>query len=383
MNRVQQRVIARFEEHFGQPPAFVVRAPGRVNLIGEHTDYNEGFVLPMAIDRAVWVALRPRADRRVHVESLDFDTPIDFSLDELHKGANSPAEYVKGVAWAVQQAGHILQGWEGVMQGDVPIGAGLSSSAALELAIARAFQAASGYGWDGPRMALLAQQAENQWVGVQCGIMDQMISAVGLAGHALLIDCRTLESTPAPLPPETVVVVLDTNTRRGLVDSSYNERRAQCEAAAAHFGQRVLRDVTMAQLEAASADLDRLIVRRARHVISENARTLRALEAMRAADPVQLGLLMNASHVSLRDDFEVSSPALNQVVEVAGQHEACFGARMTGAGFGGCAVALVRAAQAEAFVAHVEAAYGAASPFPKPTAYVCQPSDGAQIVSRS
>jgi len=226
----------------------------------------------------------------------------------------------------------------------------------------------------------LAQQAENQWVGVNCGIMDQMISAVGQAGHALLIDCRSLEATPAPLPPGTVVVVLDTNTRRGLVDSSYNERRAQCEAAAAYFGQRVLRDVTLAQLNAASTDLDELIVRRARHVISENARTLEALEAMRAADPAHLGLLMNASHASLRDDFEVSSPALNQVVEVARQHAACYGARMTGAGFGGCALALVRADQAEAFVTHVEASYSADSAFPKPTAYVCQPTDGAQIV---
>jgi len=381
MNPVQQRVSARFEERFGQPPAFVVRAPGRVNLIGEHTDYNEGFVFPMAIDRAVWVALRPREDRHVHLEALDFDAPIDFSLDELHKDASSPAEYAKGVAWAVQQAGYTLKGWEGVMQGDVPIGAGLSSSAALELAIARTFQATGGYAWDGPRMALLAQQAENQWVGVNCGIMDQMISAVGQAGHALLIDCRSLEATPAPLPPGTVVVVLDTNTRRGLVDSAYNERRAQCEAAAAYFGQRVLRDVTMAQLNAASADLDEMIVRRARHVISENARTLEALEAMRAADPAHLGLLMNASHASLRDDFEVSSPALNQVVEVARQHAACYGARMTGAGFGGCAVALVQAGQAEAFVAHIEAAYSADSPFPRPTAYVCQPSDGAQIIA--
>lgn len=383
MNDVQQRVIARFEERFGAPPALVVRAPGRVNLIGEHTDYNEGFVFPIAIDRAVWIALRPRADRRVFIESLDFGAPIDFSLNELRKEASGPAEYVKGVAWALQQAGHVLSGWEGIMQGNVPIGAGLSSSAALELAIARAFQAVSGLAWDGPRMALLAQQAENQWVGVQCGIMDQMISAVGQAGHALLIDCRSLESIPAPLPPRTAVVVLDTNTRRSLVDSAYNERRAQCEAAAAYFGQRVLRDVTMAQLEAASADLDELIVRRARHVIGENARTLEALKVMRAADPTRLGLLMNASHTSLRDDFEVSSPALNQVVEVARQHEACYGARMTGGGFGGCAVALVRAAQAEAFVAHVEAAYSADSPLPKPTAYVCQPSDGAQIVSAS
>ncbi|MEA3310451.1 MAG: galactokinase family protein, partial [Chloroflexota bacterium] len=208
-----------FAERFDEPPAFLVRAPGRVNLIGEHTDYNAGFVLPMAIDRALWIALRPRSDRRVSVHSLDFDETAEFELDALEQQDAGWVEYLKGVAWALQEAGYALRGWEGMLSGDVPSGAGLSSSAALELATARAFASVSAFPWDPVEMALLAQRAENEWVGVNCGIMDQLISAAGQAGHALLIDCRSLALTPVPLPPETVVVVLDTNTRRGLVAS--------------------------------------------------------------------------------------------------------------------------------------------------------------------
>jgi galactokinase len=197
----------------------------------------------MAIDRAIWIALRPRDDRRVLLHSLELDPTADFALDDFHHTDGGWTEYVKGVAWALQEAGLPLQGWEGVSTGDVPVGAGLSSSAALELAVARAFAAVSGFPWEPAQMARLAQKAENQWVGVNCGIMDQMISAAGKAGHALLIDCRSLETQLAPLPPETAVVILDTATRRGLVDSAYNERRAQCEAAAHFFGVPALRDV--------------------------------------------------------------------------------------------------------------------------------------------
>jgi galactokinase len=375
---IQEQVTAKFVELYREAPAYVVRAPGRVNLIGEHTDYNDGFVLPLAINRAVWMALRPRNDDTVYLTSLDFDEPIEFHTGSLKKAEESPAEYVKGVAWALQDAGYQLRGFEGVIKGDVPIAAGLSSSAAMELATARAFAAVAKLPWDAPKMALLSQKAENQWVGVNCGIMDQMISATGKAGHAILIDCRSLELTAAPLPAGAVVVVLDTGTRRGLVDSAYNERRSQCEKAAKFFGVKALRDVNLITFDARASSLDDLTYRRAHHVVTENDRTLKARDAMFAGDLHRLGELMNASHISLRDDFEVSSPALNAIVECAQSHPACYGARMTGAGFGGCAVALVRDVDADDFVAKTVAGYTAATGH-TPQVYICQATDGASL----
>lgn len=376
---LQQEVIAIFEEHFNSLPNFVVRAPGRVNLIGEHTDYNDGFVLPLAIDRAVWIALQPRPDGGVTAHSIDNDETLEFSLESIQNGGDGWAEYLKGVAWALQQTGYHLRGWQGVVVGDVPMGAGLSSSAALELATARAFAAVSGWPWEASAMARLCQRAENEWVGVNCGIMDQMISAAGVAGHALLIDCRSLETSPAPLPPATAVVVLDTATRRGLVESAYNERRAQCEAAARFFGVPALRDVSPTQFETQAGQLDKLIRRRARHIITENERVLQAVEAMQRGDPVELGQLMNASHTSLRDDFEVTNEALNTMVENAQKESNCYGARMTGAGFGGCAVALVRAEAARQFATTVGASYQTATGL-KPAIYVCTATNGAEVV---
>ena len=378
---LQDRVTAAFEQRFGARPAAVVRAPGRVNLIGEHTDYNDGFVLPMTINRAVCIALRPRADRYVHVHALDFDdgAPLVFDLDAIQHESSEWAEYVKGVAWALQEAGHALRGWDGVIAGDVPIGAGLSSSAAIELATARAFAWTSGLPWDPARMARLAQQAENQWVGMNCGIMDQMISAAGEADHALLIDCRTLATQSVPLPPGTLVVVLDTATRRGLVDSAYNERRSQCEAAARHFGVPALRDLTLAQFEARAHELDDVTRRRARHVITENARTLAAADAMRQGDAVTLGELMDASHVSMRDDFEITNDQLNIMVGCARPHPGCYGARMTGGGFGGCAVALIRADAAEDFARVTAERYFAETGL-EPQVYVCSATAGAGVV---
>ncbi len=376
---LETEITQTFQIRFGAPPAFIVRAPGRVNLIGEHTDYNDGFVLPLAIDRATWIALRPRPDRRVIVYALDFAESDTFDLDDLTQKPGSWADYVRGVAWALQQHGYATAGWEGVLAGDVPVGAGLSSSAALELAVARAFGAVADWTWDAPRMALLGQFAENNWVGMNCGIMDQMISAAGVADHALLIDCRSLDNTPIPLPSGAAVVVLDTATRRGLVDSAYNERRTQCEVAARHFGVKALRDVSAAQLEAARPDLDALTYRRARHVITENDRVLQACDAMRAGDPQALGRLLNASHISLRDDFQVSSRELDTIVEIAAQHPACLGARMTGAGFGGCAVALVQAEGTTDFVEYVAVGYTARTHL-DPHIYVCRATNGAEIV---
>ena len=369
MNSLQQRVANEFVEKFGERPSHVVHSPGRVNLIGEHTDYNDGFVLPMVIDRAMWIALRPRTDGQVSVHSLDYEETAVFNLANLQHEGEHWVEYIKGVSWALQNAGYTLTGWEGVMVGNVPRGAGLSSSAALELATARAFTTVSNLRWDAAKMAKLAQKAENEWVGVNCGIMDQMVSAAGKHHHALLIDCRSLQTKLVKLPEETAVVILDTNTRRGLVDSAYNERRQQCETAVAYFGVSALRDVTMAEFEAQADGLDELIRQRARHVISENERVLTAVSAMKANDAVQLGQLMNASHVSLRDDYAVSSRELDVMVGIAQAQPGCWGARMTGAGFGGCAVALVQSTNAHEFTLSVATQYELATDI-KPKIYI-------------
>lgn len=379
---LQQQLIQAFNERYNTRPTFLVRAPGRVNLIGEHTDYNDGFVMPMAIDRAVWIALRPRPDRRVLLYSLDMGESTGFNLDNLERRPSNWIEYIKGVAWAMQEQGYALNGWEGVVAGDVPIGAGLSSSAAVEMAAARAFLALSGEAWQPAVMAKIGQLTENKWIGVNSGIMDQMISAAAEEGHALLIDCRSLETEAVALPPDTAVVILDTCTRRGLVDSAYNERRQQCERAAAHFGVRALRDVDLATFEARAAELGETTRRRARHVISENGRVLEARTAMQAGDAAAFGRLMNASHDSLRDDFEVSSPALNAMVEIAQAQPGCYGARMTGAGFGGCAVALVASIAADAFVQAVQKQYEIATHL-TPAIYVCQPVGGANVITFS
>ncbi len=271
-----------------------------------------------------------------------------------------------------------MRGWEGVLAGDVPLGAGLSSSAALELATARAFAATSRLAWRPTDMALLAQRAENEWVGVNCGIMDQLISAAGVAGHALLIDCRSLDTRPVPLPDEVAVVVLDTGTRRGLVDSAYNERRAQCEAAARHFGVRALRDVDERMFAEGGGSLDEVTRRRARHVVTENARTLAAADALAAGDVQRVGMLMDQSHRSLRDDFEVSRAELDAMVEIARGQPGCLGARMTGAGFGGCAVALVERSSAERFASVVAISYETEVGL-TPSVYLCEASAGASL----
>ena len=372
------RVHDEFRRRFGGEPSFIARAPGRVNLIGDHTDYNDGFVLPMAIDRAVWLAIRARPDRRVVVHSLDFDEDASFALDQGAARQGGWVEYLRGVAWALDEAGRPTSGWEGVVAGDVPLGAGLSSSAAIELATARGFAAITGVIWQPVAMARLAQRAENEWVGVNCGIMDQLISGMGVSHHALLIDCRTLETRAVPIPDQVAVVVLDTGTRRGLVDSAYNERRAQCEAAARVFGVAALRDVDVATFAARENELDATTRQRARHVVTENARTLQAAELLERGDVESVGALMDESHRSLRDDFEVSRPELDTMVALARREGSCLGARMTGAGFGGCAVALVRREDADAFARSVARAYADAVGI-KPSVYLCAASEGASV----
>ena len=387
MIALQEAVTTQFTQRFNVPPEFVVRAPGRVNLIGEHTDYNDGFVLPMAIDREIWSALRPRDDDQVSVYSLDFEETAVFKHTSLQNTKAGWVEYIKGVAWALQENGYSLRGWEGVLAGNVPKGAGLSSSAALELVTARAFQQVSGFDWDAVQMAKLSQLAENKWVGMNCGIMDQMISAAGQAGHALLIDCRSLDTQLVPLPPtldgsQTAVIILDTTTRRGLVDSAYNERRQQCEAAAAYFGVPALRDVSISEFLAEADNLEPLTRHRAKHVITENLRTLNAAKAMQNADAALLGQLMNESHVSMRDDFEITNEQLNVMVAIAQAQPGCYGARMTGGGFGGCAVALVHGGQVDGFVTAVAQQYQQQTTL-TPNVYICQPSDGASVVTPS
>ncbi len=327
------RLRQAFRESFATEASLLVRAPGRVNLLGEHTDYNEGFVLPMAIDRSLGIALRPRDDRHVVLRSLDFDDERRFDLDRLKHERDGWIEYVKGTAWALGKAGLRLRGFDGVLSGEIPIGAGLSSSAALAIAVARAFFAISNLDWDPVAAARWAQRAENGWVGVQCGIMDPFIVAAARAGHALLIDCRDLTAAPRALPSGTVVVVLDTGTRRQLSDSAYNQRRAGCEQAAALLGVRSLRDLCPEELRRREGVLPNALLALARHVVSENARTVEAADVLLRGDALRLGVLMAESHRSLRDDFRVSSPALDAMVLSASEAPGCFGARMTGAGF--------------------------------------------------
>jgi len=382
MSAVREHVLREFERRTGATASVLARAPGRVNLIGDHTDYNDGFVLPMAIDRAVWIALRPRQDSTVVAHSLDFGEDATFDVQHIEHGESGWAEYLRGVAWALgsrDAAGsRALCGWEGVLAGDVPLGAGLSSSAALELATARAFAGACELPWDPTQMALLAQKAENQWVGVNSGIMDQLISSAGVARHALLIDCRSLATRAVPLPPDVSVVVLDTSTRRQLVASEYNERRARCEEAARQFGVQALRDVDERMFAERAGALDEVTRRRARHVVTEDARVLAAAEALGAGDVRRVGELMDESHRSLRDDFEVSRPELDAMVAIARAQDGCYGARMTGAGFGGCAVALVARTHAERFSREVARSYERQVGL-TPAVYVCAAAAGASL----
>ena len=376
----RDRALVGFTRRFGVRPTAMVRAPGRVNLIGDHTDYHDGFVLPMAIDRAIWIAMRPRDDRRVLLDALDVSESHEFDLASLVPTTSVEGTgwraYLRGIARVLADAGLALRGWEGTLAGDVPLGAGLSSSAALELATARAFARASGFAWNPTEMARLAQRAEHEWVGVQCGIMDQLIVAHGIAGHALLIDCRRLGSTPIALPPTLAVVVLDTGTRRELAESAYNTRRAECDRAARILGVPALRDATPELLAQHARELDPIASRRARHVIGENARVVAAARALASGDLDTAGRLARESHASLRDDFEVSRRELDLMVELANDDRACFGARLTGAGFGGCAVALVRREHAVVFSARVADGYLRATGL-TPATYVCEAAEGA------
>jgi len=385
--KVQTGIGRRFAEIFGEEPAAVVRAPGRVNLIGEHTDYNDGYVLPVAIDRSVLVAAAPRDDQQVVIHALDFDESVEFSLDDIRPDqAQTWSNYQRGVAYFLEERGFELPGLNAVVVGDVPIGSGLSSSAAVEVSMAYTWQVLADFKLSRVELALLCQRAENEFVGMNCGIMDQFVSALGQRDHALLIDCRSLDYQPVPLPPGAAVVVADTMKRRGLVDSEYNTRRQECEEGVRILQRylpevRSLRDVSVDQFKAQSSKLKIQKVRqRCRHVIYENERVLKSVAALRAGDLAAFGRLMNASHVSLRDDYQVSCAELDIMVEAAWKVDGVYGSRMTGAGFGGCTVSLVAEEAIEDFRAQVAAAYEEATGI-VPQIYVCRAEDGVAEVS--
>ncbi len=375
-----------FATRFGAPPAFVVRAPGRVNLIGEHTDYNEGFVLPIAIDRATFVAARARVDRTIRVHSAQLDVEDRFSLDRIEHNPDQPwSNYVRGVVKAIRSRDLPLSGADLLIDSQVPLGAGLSSSAALEVAVAYALQLLNDLDLLGEELALLAQGAEQSFVGMQCGIMDQFMAALGRAGHALLLDCRDLSYRLIPIPLRARVVVCDSGVRHSLVASEYNERRAACEQAVQLLRARLprisaLRDVTSAQLEANADLLPPVVHRRARHVVSEIERTLAAAAALERGDLAHFGALMDASHASLRDDYEVSIPELDTLVEIARRLPGCYGSRLTGGGFGGSTVSLVEEGAVDRFAADLVAGYRERLGR-EAQVLVCTPSEGVSRVA--
>jgi galactokinase len=382
--RVAQ-VRRAFRAQFGGEPTVVVRAPGRVNLIGEHTDYNDGFVLPVAIDRSALVAADLRADRRVQIHALDLDAQTTFRLADVSPEAgitrqNDWSDYPRGVAWALQAQGKALAGMNAVLTSDVPIGAGLSSSAAIEVAFAYAWQNLSDFALERADLALTCQRAENEFVGMNCGIMDQFISALGQAGHALLIDCRSLAHEPVPLPEGVSIVICDSMKRRGLVDSAYNQRRQECQMGVRRLQRHrpdieALRDVSPNDLARFGDDLPDPVGRRVRHVVHENARVHAFASALRRGDLPSAGVLMNDSHVSLRDDYEVSCAELDMLVEAAWAAPGVYGSRMTGAGFGGCTVSLVAEEAVKVFSGQVQATYESRTGL-MPQIYVSLPSAG-------
>jgi galactokinase len=372
-------VLNTFEQQFKQLPTLLARAPGRVNIIGEHTDYNDGFVLPAAIDRAIYVAARPRHDTTVRIVSVDFNARSGFELDNLDDPA-LPAwsRYPRGALWWLHEHGHHVPGFDAVMGGDIPIAAGLSSSAAVEVAMLELGLALGGGTLPQVDKALAGVEIEHQFIGMPCGVMDQMASAMGKAGHVLLIDCRTLSAEPIPVPSAASIVIMDTAKQRGLVDSEYAARREQCETAAELLGVAALRDATQVMLKEAQDRLGDVLYRRARHVVTEDDRVHVAVMALRAGGLKTVGQALRASHASLRDDYEVSCTELDVMVDLANAQTGCYGARMTGGGFGGCAVALVENSAVEAFVQAVTPAYTDKTGL-TPHLYVCQAAAGSGV----
>lgn len=368
-----------FEEKFGYAATHTIQAPGRVNLIGEHTDYNDGFVLPCAIDYQTVISCARRDDNLVRVIAADYDNQEDsFSLDEtiLKHNTQQWCNYVRGVVKHLLLRDKNSGGADLAISGDVPQGAGLSSSASLEVAVGKAFQQLYNLPLDGVQLALNGQEAENQFVGCNCGIMDQLISALGEKDHALLLDCRTLATRAVSMPKDSAVVIINSNFKRTLVGSEYNTRREQCEAGAHFFAKKALRDITLAEFNQAEKELDPVVAKRVRHVLTENIRTLEAADALAQGDLVRMGQLMAESHASMRDDFEITVPQIDTLVEIV---KAAIGyqggVRMTGGGFGGCIVALVPQALVPVIKHAVAEQYQAKTGI-KETFYICNASAG-------
>jgi galactokinase len=383
-----------FRARFGGEPA-IFQAPGRVNLIGEHTDYNDGFVMPMALGFSTQVAVGPREDRGLHVFSTDFDELCVLSLDALDAldapDDNQPtpkqhwSDYVRGVAGVLGARGLQLRGANLAIVGGVPIGAGLSSSAALEVATAFALLHNSSCTLDRKQVALACQQAENEYTGARCGIMDQFIACFGRAGNALLIDCRSLECRSLPMRAEYRIVICNTGVKHEVASSEYNQRRADCEEAVAYLKLRLprisaLRDVTLGELLGFGHEMRGVVFRRARHVITENERVTRAADALLGGEMARFGELMLASHESMRDDYEISCKELDIMVSLAAKIEGVLGARMTGGGFGGCTVNLVHQDSVANFQKEIAAGYRSATGI-SPQIYVCDAADGAGRVT--
>jgi len=375
------RLIAEFTERYGTKPR-VFSAPGRVNIIGEHTDYNEGFVLPEAIDRRTYAAIAPRKDRVIRVASVALSDAAEFKIDEPSDlSAHQWAKYVAGVAWTLERGGFALRGADMMVDSDVPIGGGLSSSAALEVATGKALTTISEATIELKQLALAAQSAEQDFVGAKVGIMDQLAATLGRKDHALLIDCRSLETRQISLANlNGAMVVCNTNMKHELASSAYNQRRAECEQGVELLRERLpeiraLRDVSVADFEECENKLPEPVRRRCRHIVTENDRTLKAAEALERGDLEQLGELMRQSHKSLRDDYEVSCRELDLMVEIALSQDGVFGARMTGGGFGGCTINVVRETNVKSFTEAVAEEYRAATQI-TPDIYVVRAADG-------
>src|SRR5882757_9956771 len=370
MNKALE-VLASFKARFGTG-ASVYRAPGRVNLIGEHTDYNEGFVLPSAIGFSCWVGIAPRKDRKLVLYSGNLGEGREADLDELgNRGSGHWSDYPIGVAWALQAAGYRLKGADLYISGDVPLGAGLSSSAAIEVSTGYALLSAAGHAIDRTKLAVLCQRAENEFVGARVGIMDQFVSCHGQAGHALLIDCRSLEYRAQKLPAKVKLVICNTMVKHKLqAGGEYNVRRAECEEAVRKLS------AALPQIRSLLSDT---LYRRCRHIITENKRVQDVAELFEQGKVVGLRELMAASHESMRDDYEISCRELDVMVEIAGRQRGVYGARMTGGGFGGCTINFVDAEHAAEFQARVSAEYEAAIGL-RPDIYICEASQGAELV---
>ncbi|MEI6776360.1 MAG: galactokinase [Chloroflexales bacterium] len=375
-----------FTDRFGVRPRMIVRAPGRVNLIGEHTDYNEGFVFPIAIDRETFVAARSRPDNIIRTYTTQFGQEDSFEIGQIEHSSDKPwANYVRGIVKGIRARDLPITGADLLISSDVPLGSGLSSSASLEVAVGYAVQMLNNITLPGEELALLAQGAENSFVGVQCGIMDQFISALGCENHALLIDCRDLSYRPLPIPPDVRVIVCISGVHHNLGTSEYNERRAACTEAVRLLKTRLpkistLRDITLADLTAHADLLPPVILRRARHVVTENQRTLDAAAALERADLSSFGRLMNESHTSMRDDYQISVLEIDLLTELARAVPGCYGSRLTGGGFGGSTVSLVTLSAVDRFVAEVGAGYKAETDLAAEI-LVCRPSEGVSRVT--